>query len=197
MSLLSLLSLPSLKSLGSTATIAQTAQPKETPMPPAHLPRRRFAALGLLLLVVAAAALIAIPMREIRPFKPQTQAGVALAYACRRLAPWATVLALAAGAALAAGMWRGARWSRALLVLALVPLAGAVWMSRQNVFEKMFAPLSNPRYARAIETGWVKDGDLVLGVERNGEAVAYPVRQVAYHHVVMDEVGGVPVAATY
>src|SRR5947199_3007773 len=150
---------------------------KETMMP--ALPRR-FAALGLLSLLLAAVALIAIPMWEIRPFRPQTSAGVSLAYACRRLAPWATVLALAAGMALAAGLWRGARWwSRALLVLALVPLAGAAWMARTNIFEKMFAPLSNPRYARAVETDWVKDGDLVLGVERNGEAVAWPVRQIA------------------
>lgn len=159
---------------------------------------RRLAALGLFLLVVAAVALVAIPLWEIRPFEPQTQAGVALAYACRRAAPWATVLALAAGAALAAGLWRDARWwRRALLVLALVPLGGAAWLARTNVFEKMFAPLANPRYARVDEAGWMKDGDLVLGVERNGEAVAWPVRQIAYHHLVMDEIGGVPVAATY
>jgi hypothetical protein len=160
--------------------------------------RRRFAGLGLLFFVLAALALVAIPVWEIRPFRPQTSAGISLAYACRRLAPWATVVALAAGAALAAGLWRGARWwSRAAMVLALVPLGGAVWLARTNIFEKMFAPLPSPRYARAMEADWVKDGDLVLGIERNGEAVAYPVRQIAYHHIVMDEVGGVPVVATY
>ena len=160
--------------------------------------RRRLAGLGLLFLVAAAVALVAIPMWEIRPFVPQTAKGISLAYFCRRVAPWATVVALIAGAALTAGLWRGGRWwSRALTVLALVPLSGAVWMARTNIFEKMFAPLPSPRYARAAEATWVKDGDLVLGVERNGEAVAYPVRQVAYHHVVMDEVGGVPVVATY
>jgi Xaa-Pro aminopeptidase len=108
------------------------------------------------------------------------------------------VLVIVAGAALAAGLWRGGRWwSRALTVLALVPLGGAVWMARTNIFERMFAPLRSPQYARTAEATWVKDGDLVLGVEQSGEAVAYPVRQVAYHHVIMDEVGGVPVAATY
>jgi hypothetical protein len=162
------------------------------------LARRRWAGLGLLCLVAAAVALVAIPMWEIRPFSPQTAKGISLAYFCRRLAPWATALALAAGAVLAAGLWRGGRWwSRALTVLALVPLGGAVWMARTNIFETMFAPLPSPRYARAVEATWMKGGDLVLGVERGGEAVAYPVRQVAYHHVVMDEVGGVPVVATY
>jgi len=160
--------------------------------------RRRWAGLGLFVLVAAALALVAIPVWEIRPFVPQTAKGISLAYVCRRLAPWATVIALAGGAALAAGLWRGGRWwSRTLTVLALVPLGGAVWLARTNVFEKMFAPLPSPQYARAAEANWMKDGDLVLGVDRGGEAVAYPVRQLAYHHVVMDEVGGVPIVATY
>jgi len=160
--------------------------------------RRRLAGLGLLLLVVAAVALVAIPMWEIRPFEPQTSAGIRLAYACRRVAPWATIVALILSAVLGARLWRGARWwSRAVLILALVPLGGAVWLAQTNIFEKMYAPLPSPRYARAMETDWVKDGDLVLGIDRGGEAVAYPVRQVAYHHVVMDEVGGIPVVATY
>lgn len=160
--------------------------------------RRRWAGVGLALLVVAAVTLVAIPVWEIRPFRPQTPAGISLAYACRRLAPWVTIVALVAGAALAAALWRGGRWwSRVLTVLALVPLGGAVWLARTNIFEKMFAPLPSPRYARAAEATWLKDGDIVLGVERGGEAVAYPERQLAYHHVVMDEVGGVPIVATY
>src|SRR4051794_5531913 len=71
------------------------------------LSRRRLAGLGLLLLIAIALALVAIPVWEIRPFVPQTSAGISLAYACHRLAPWVTVLALMAGAALAAGLWRG------------------------------------------------------------------------------------------
>jgi uncharacterized protein DUF3179 len=34
-------------------------------------------------------------------------------------------------------------------------------------------------------------------VEIAGDAVAWPVRQMAYHHIVQDEVGGVPVVSTY
>lgn len=160
--------------------------------------RRRWAGLGLLLLVLTALALVAIPLWKIRPFVPQTAQGISLAYACRRLAPWATVVALAAGVALTAGLWRGARWrGRASMVLALVLLAAATGAARLNIFEKMFVPLASPQYARAAEANWLKDGDIVLGVERGGEAVAYPERQLAYHHVVMDEVGGVPIVATY
>jgi hypothetical protein len=37
----------------------------------------------------------------------------------------------------------------------------------------------------------------VLAVENHGEAVAYPIRLMAYHHVVHDRVGGTPIVATY
>ena len=40
-------------------------------------------------------------------------------------------------------------------------------------------------------------GDVVLAVRVGDDAVAYPVRQMAYHHVVQDTVGGVPIVATY
>ena len=40
-------------------------------------------------------------------------------------------------------------------------------------------------------------GEMVLTVSFNGDARAYPVREMAYHHIVNDVVGGVPIAATY
>ncbi len=160
--------------------------------------RRRWAGFVLFLLVLAVIAMIAVPVFLIRPFLPQTPGGLAAAFALRRWAPLVTVLALVGGLALAFRVWRGGRWwSRALVVLAFVPLIGAAWFARFNIFETMFSPLAGSRFVPAAEASWVEDGDMVLGVERNGEAVAYPVRQVAYHHIVHDVVGGVPVAATY
>lgn len=162
--------------------------------------RRKFlAGAGLFLLVIFALALVAVPMWLIRPFAPQTAEGIAVAYAMRRWAPLATVAAVAAALLLAAMLWRKARWwSRALTVLAFVPLLGAAWQSRQNIFEsKMFAPLADTRSAPAAEAGWVEEADPVLAVSLHGDAAAYPVRQVSYHHIVHDVVGGVPVAVTY
>ena len=160
--------------------------------------RRRLAGAGLFLLILLSVALVALPLWLIRPFAPQTPEGLAVAFAARRWAPLTTLLALATALALAALLWRHARWwSRAAIVLAIVPLAGAAWQSRQNLFEKMFAPLIDPRSALAAEADWVEDADPVLAVTLNGEAAAYPVRQVAYHHIVQDVVGGVPVAVTY
>ena len=161
--------------------------------------RRKFlAGAALFLLMIAALALVAVPMWLIRPFAPQTPEGLAVAYTLRRAAPLATVAAVAAALFLAVVLWRNARWwSRTLTILALVPLLGAAWAARQNVFEKMFAPLADTRSAPAAEAGWVEENDPVLAVALNGEAAAYPVRQVSYHHIVQDVGGGVPIAATY
>jgi len=41
------------------------------------------------------------------------------------------------------------------------------------------------------------DSSLVIGVAYNGEAKAYPVRYISYHHQVRDTVGGKPVMVTY
>ncbi|MCP5111656.1 MAG: DUF3179 domain-containing protein [bacterium] len=38
---------------------------------------------------------------------------------------------------------------------------------------------------------------MVLGVEVGGEARAYPLDLIAYHHIVNDEVNGQPLAVTY
>jgi thiol:disulfide interchange protein len=159
---------------------------------------RRLAGAGVALLVVLALALVAIPVWLIRPFTPQTPEGIATAFALRRWAPLVTIFTVAAALALTAGLWRRARWwSRAALVLAFVPLLGAAWQARQNIFEKMFTPLPETRSASAAEATWVAADDPVLAVAVNGEAAAYPVRQVAYHHIVHDVVGGVPIAVTY
>ncbi len=73
----------------------------------------------------------------------------------------------------------------------------ATWMARQNHFEWMFNPLPNPAYVKVSEANFVAGTDMVMAVEINGEAVAYPMRQMAYHHIVQDVVGGKPITATY
>lgn len=38
---------------------------------------------------------------------------------------------------------------------------------------------------------------VILGVENNGEAKAYPIRFLTYHHQVLDTIGGKPMIVTY
>jgi Protein of unknown function (DUF3179) len=154
--------------------------------------------LSLLLLVAAAVAMVAIPVFVIWPYKAQTTAGVEWSYRLRRLSPAATVIATVAFLALCAALWRGARWRGRLAMTALLaPLLAVTWFARQNHFEWFFNPLPNPDYARVAEAGFVADSDIVMVIEINGDAVAYPVLQMAYHHIVNDVVGGKPITATY
>jgi uncharacterized BrkB/YihY/UPF0761 family membrane protein len=160
---------------------------------------RRTAWAVLFFIVVAALAMVLIPVWLIQPFRPQSERGLELSFALRRWSPLLTLAAFAVGLALMVWLWRGARrwWRRAILLAALVPLLAATWFARQNHFEWMFSPLSNAAYARAGEAGFVADADMVMTVELNGEAVAYPIRLMAYHNNVQDTVGGTPIVATY
>jgi hypothetical protein len=153
----------------------------------------------LLLIVAAAMAFVVVPVMLIQPFRPQTERGLAVGYEVRRFAPWATVAVALVALLLVARMWRASRrwWAKALMLLLLLPVGATIWASRQNVYEVMFNPLAAPAYARTNEVDYVGDEDMVLAVERGGERVAYPVRLMAYHHVVADTVGGVPLVATY
>jgi hypothetical protein len=154
--------------------------------------------LSLLLVVAAAVAVVAVPVFVIMPFKAQTAAGVEWSYRLRRWSPPATVIATVLFLALCVKLWRGARWwSRLVMPIMLAPLLAVTWFARQNHFEWMFNPLPNANYARAGEPAFIADSDMVMAVEINGDAVAFPVRQMAYHHVVNDVIGGKPITATY
>ncbi len=58
--------------------------------------------------------------------------------------------------------------------------------------------IDKPRFqSAAAADDYLDDGDLVIGVYRNGEARAYPQRIVVWHEIVNDEIGGDPLAVTY
>ena len=79
----------------------------------------------------------------------------------------------------------------ALLVCVLAMLA------RVNVFEAvMFHPLEHPAFTSAKDAKLDGDDKLIV-VKIHGSARAYPIREMAYHHVVNDVVGGTALAATY
>ena len=44
---------------------------------------------------------------------------------------------------------------------------------------------------------WINDSDVVVGVEIDGDARAYPIRIIAWHEMVNDTIGGVPVSLAY
>ena len=160
---------------------------------------RRTAWVALLLLALMGLAIVMIPVWIVQPFKPQTDTGLKLSYALRSWSPLVTVIAAAAALVLVVWLFPGARrwWRKAALVVILLPLLAATWFARQNHFEWMFHPLARTAYAKTNDAAFVEDTDIVMAVENKGEAVAYPIRQMAYHHLVHDVVGGTPIVATY
>ena len=160
--------------------------------------RRRGAWAVLLILTVTVLSCVIIPVGLIMPFRSQSQGGLALAYTLRRWSPSLTLVVAAVSMALVVWLWRKARWWRkAVLAIALILTFTSAWFARQNHFEWMFNPLPNAAYAKTTDAGFMSDSDMVLAVENKGEAVAYPVRLMAYHHLVQDTVGGTPLVATY
>jgi len=164
-----------------------------------RLTMRKLLVPGLWLVALVGAAVVAVPVFILRPFSPQTASAVAVAYRLREMAPLLTAVLAGFGLVTAAlAWWHSGRWARLAAVGALGITLGAAWLARQNHFEWMFNPLPNPAYASVAEAAaFVDPADMLIAVEGHGDAVAYPVRQMAYHHLVNDQVGGVPVVSTY
>ncbi len=144
-------------------------------------------------------AITAIPVWLIQPFAPQTENALRISYFLKSWSPILTIIALFAAIWLIIYIWRNSkRWyGKPFLFVLLIVVLICVWFAQQNHFEWMFNPLARADFAKVGETNFVADDDMVLAVKINGEAVAYPIRQMAYHHVVADVVGGKPITATY
>lgn len=116
--------------------------------------------------------------------------GIGTLYHLRRTRMGVAALALS----MAASAWaleRSAR-QRAVFVVtaALTPLSGA------NHARRFLPSLDEPRHVPASEADLGDEAE-VLGIEINGEACAWPLETLVPHHIIHDEVGGVPVAAAW
>jgi len=153
----------------------------------------------LLISVAIAFAFIFIPVYLIQPFAPQTERSVAISYFIKTWSPIVTMLVALGVIGLAFAAWMSSkRWySKVPLVLPILLALLFAWFARQNHFEWMFNPLASSDFAKASAVDFVKDDEMVLAVKINGDAVAYPVSLMAYHHIAQDVVGGTPITATY
>ncbi len=67
---------------------------------------------------------------------------------------------------------------------------------RQLIRRDDIRPIYDPTYVPAAEADW-PDELLVIGVEVNGDARAYPVSFLTRREMVIDEIGGDPVLVTW
>ena len=67
---------------------------------------------------------------------------------------------------------------------------------RQLLPKDAIAPIYEPRFLTAEKAG-LDPGELVIGVELNGESKAYPIGPLVRREMVNDTVGGVPILVTW
>lgn len=117
--------------------------------------------------------------------------------ALRQRAPLGTLIAALACFAFAFALWKTAsRWRRSILVLTLFVVAFSAVMARLNYFEWMFHPIAGPQFLAQSDSK-LDAKEMIMAVRLGDDARAYPISQMAYHHVLNDVVGGVPIAVTY
>jgi predicted N-acyltransferase len=75
-------------------------------------------------------------------------------------------------------------------------VASSAVMARLNYFEWMFHPVDGPRFLAQADSK-LDAKEMIMAVRLGTEARAYPISQMAYHHVLNDVVAGVPIAVTY
>jgi hypothetical protein len=153
----------------------------------------------LTLISVCTFAIVFIPAWLIQPFKAQTSETVKYAFILRKFSPWVTLLLSSILIFILIKTYKSFPrwWQKAGALLLLGICLFSAWFARQNHFEWMFNPAKNPSYVSVSKADFVEPSDMVLSVRINGEEAAYPVRLLAYHHLVQDVVGGTPIVATY
>jgi hypothetical protein len=138
-----------------------------------------------------------IPAVVIRPFRYQSPKALAVAMAVRQEAPLWSVVVVGVCLGLTLTLWpRISHWKKALLLLGMLIVSASAVMSRVDYFEWMFHPVPVPGFTSA-EQARLDSAQMVMAVRFGTEARAYPIRAMAYHHVVNDVVAGVPIAVTY
>ena len=149
------------------------------------------------LFALAGIGLFFIPAFIIRPFRHQSPRALLLAMTLRQRAPLGTLIAALACFVLALVLWKTAsRWRRSLLVLTLLLVTFSAVMARLNYFEWMFHPIDGAQFV-ALADSKLDAKEMIMAVRIGTEARAYPISQMAYHHVLNDVVAGVPIAVTY
>jgi hypothetical protein len=137
------------------------------------------------------------PAFIIRPFRYQNPRALLWAMAIRERAPLISLLCAIVCLVLITVLWRVSdRWRRGLLVVAAIPVLLSAVMSRLNYFEWMFHPVDSAKFDAESASKLAGD-EMILAVRYGADARAYPIREMAYHHILNDVVGGVPIAVTY
>src|SRR5258708_3930487 len=81
-----------------------------------------------------------------------------------------------------------------LVLVSVAPLLGQS-PQKEGGAPMPFVPLREPHFVPAAKADFLKSDDRVVGVSENGVSKAYEPSVLAFHHVVQDALGSVPIIA--
>ena len=81
-------------------------------------------------------------------------------------------------------------------IAATVAVLASAAASRVNIYEVMFHPAGAPAF-ESVRESKLDGSERVLAVAVASDPRGYPIRAIAYHHIVNDVAGGVPIVVTY
>jgi len=149
------------------------------------------------LLILFAAEILRVYF--IMPFPgSQHENTIGLAYWINNNIWWVRILALVLIISPLISVFKNGKiWKKIVLSLVLI-FYGVVFFFFNYRFEadKMFYQPKQKLFVTA-STDTTNKNKLVIGVAINGEAKAYPIQIIGYHHQVMDTIGNSPVMVTY
>ena len=112
---------------------------------------------------------------------------------------WRWIFRVLFGLMILVGLFKS-NWHRKWKWLLIIPvgiMAAVIYMANfKMAADAMFKQPKQFLLANA-DKNKVDSNRLVIGVSINGEAKAYPIRFLGYHHHIQDTVGGTPVMVTY
>jgi len=149
-----------------------------------------FGLIGLLLFEIANVYFI-MPMPG-----SQQMNSIDLAYF---LYSWRWAFRILFGLMIVIGLFR-AKWHRRrkwLLILPLLVLVAVIFMANFKMAADAMFKQPKQFLMVAADQNKVDSNRLVIGVSNNGEAKAYPIQFLGYHHHVQDTIGGKPILVTY
>lgn len=89
---------------------------------------------------------------------------------------------------------RFAKYFRARQSSARIRLDEVRW---GGVLQDGIPPLRDPEMIPASQATYLEDGNIIFGIEINGDARAYPKRILAWHEMFTDTIGGIDIAGVY
>ena len=110
---------------------------------------------------------------------------------------WRWIFRSVFGLCLVIGFLKAFRAQRFISILALLPLGVVIFMFNFKMTAHRMFYQPHTLSMQPASDNVIPEEKLVLGYVHEGEARAYPIQLIAYHHQVLDTVGGETVMVTY